>query len=686
MADGAVPAPNDDLPAMLERAGVVLDTDGLRAVMAGVVSAPPQVGAPDAWMHLICSDPSPELADALRSYRDRVLASAGGGFEAGQAATAERLTAVRAAMADHRLDAMIVPRADAHQGEFVPPHAQRLRWLTGFSGSAGNAVVTRETAALFVDGRYTLQASGEVDTERIAVVDSGETAPATWLGDNLWDGARVGYDPWLHTPDQLDTLRDGAGRANAVLEPVPANPVDTAWPDQPALPISPVVPHDLDYAGETSAAKRGRVAEALSAARAQAVVLTLPAAIAWLLNVRAADIEHTPVPLSFAIAHDDGRVDWFIDTRKLTPAAAAALDDAVRVYAPEAFEQALDALGASGAHVWIDPGTAPARVADRLADAGARLYRKPDPVQEMKAQKNATELAGARAAHIRDGAAVSQFLAWLDGSAAERTRAGAPLTEMEAAEALAGYRRDRANFRDPSFATISGAGEHGAIVHYRVTPETDRALNLGELYLCDSGGQYLDGTTDITRTIPVGEPTAEMRAAYTRVLKGHIALATARFPEGTSGSQLDAFARRPLWEAGMDYAHGTGHGVGSYLGVHEGPQRISKLPSRVALKPGMICSNEPGYYKAGHYGIRIENLVAVTPADETTGMLGFETLTCVPYCRALIEPDLLTAAEIAWIDAYHRWVRTAIRPEVDVDTAAWLDTVTMPLAAGRETR
>jgi len=682
MADEAVPGPSADLLAKLEAAGVVLDADGLRDVMAGVVAAPPQVGAPDAWMRLVCSEPSAELASALRHYREAALAGADGGLDAGHGATAERLAAVRAVMTEHGLDALIVPRADAHQGEFVPPHAQRLRWLTAFTGSAGSAVVTRATAALFVDGRYTLQAANEVDTERIVVVDSGETAPSTWLGDNMTAGACVGYDPWLHTPDQLDTLRNGAERANATLVPVRANPVDAAWPDQPAPPLSPVVPHDAAHAGESSVAKRDRVATALADARAQAVVLTLPAAIAWLLNVRASDIEHTPVPLSFAVVHDDASVDWFLDGRKLTPEATDALDDAVRVREPAAFGPSLDELGDAGAKVWIDPGTGPAWVADRLRDAGARPHRKPDPVQDMKARKTETELAGARAAHIRDGAAVSRFLAWLDRSAAERARSGTPVTEIEAAEALAGYRRDRPNFRDPSFATISGAGEHGAIVHYRVAPMTDRALNLGELYLCDSGGQYLDGTTDITRTVPVGEPTAEMREAYTRVLKGHIALATARFPEGTSGGQLDAFARRPLWEAGMDYAHGTGHGVGSYLGVHEGPQRISKLPSRVALRPGMICSNEPGYYKAGHYGIRIENLIAVTAGDDETGMLGFETLTCVPYCRALIDTDLLTAGEIAWIDAYHRWVRETIRPEVDADTADWLDAATAPLVGG----
>ena len=680
MTDEAVPAPGDALLAMLADAGVALDAESLRDVMAGVAAAPPQVGAPDAWMRLICAEPAAELAEALHRYRGEALAAADGGLDAGNAATADRLAAVREAMAARGLDAFIVPRADAHQGEFVPPHAQRLRWLTAFSGSAGSAVVTREIAALFVDGRYTLQAADEVDTERIAVVDSGDTAPSTWLGDNLGEGARVGYDPWLHTPDQLDSLRDGAARANATLVPVHENPVDAAWPDQPAPPLSPVVPHDMAYAGETSESKRARVAEALSGARATAVVLTLPAAIAWLLNVRASDIEHTPVPLSFAVVHDDASVAWFVDGRKVTPEAADALDDAVRMQGPDGFGPALDALGEGGAKVWLDPGTAPAWVADRLTGAGARLHRKPDPVQDMKAQKNATELAGARAAHIRDGAAVSRFLAWLDGAAGERARSGTPLTEIEAAEALAGYRRDRPHFRDPSFATISGAGEHGAIVHYRVSPETDRALNLGELYLSDSGGQYLDGTTDVTRTIPVGEPTGDMRAAYTRVLKGHIALATARFPEGTSGSQLDAFARRPLWAAGMDYAHGTGHGVGSYLGVHEGPQRISKLPSRVALKPGMICSNEPGYYKAGAYGIRIENLVAVTPAEEATGMLGLETLTCVPFCRALIATELLTADEIAWIDGYHRWVRETLRPEVDADTAAWLDAATAPLS------
>ncbi len=691
MREQELPQPGGDLMDRLRAAGLNLDPEDLRARMAGVLAAPQRAGDPDAWMALVAPGADADLAAALRAYRERAAAMVDDGLAAGRAATAGRLRALRGALAERDLDGFIVPRTDAHQGEFVPPHAQRLRWLTGFTGSAGSAVVTAHSAAIFVDGRYTLQAAEEVDTDHIAVLDSSETTPAAWLAARLGGGARVGYDPWLHTPDGLADLRDGV---EAELVPEPDNPLDAVWPDQPARPLAPVVAHDLAFAGEASPDKRRRVADKLGAAKADALVLTLPAAIAWLLNLRGADIAHTPVPLSFAVVHADASVDWFVDARKLTPAAHAALDAGVRLRHEDDLLPALDALAESCRRVWLDTGTAPARVAERLGEAGVGLYRKPDPVQAMKARKNPAELAGARAAHLRDGAAVTRFLAWLARTAPERADAGKPVTEIEAANVLAAERLDAEPYRDAAFATIAGAGEHGAIVHYHATPESDRPLHRGELFLCDSGGQYLDGTTDVTRTIAVGTPTAEMRAAYTRVLKGHIALATARFPAGTTGSQLDGFARRPLWDAGMDYAHGTGHGVGSYLGVHEGPQRISKLPSRVALAPGMICSNEPGYYRAGAYGIRIENLVAVTapgsdradgepdgePAD-IAGMQGFETLTLVPYDRALIDTALLTTGEIAWVDAYHARVKAAIRPLVDAETADWLDTATAPLCA-----
>ena len=559
MREADVPPPDDALMARLRAAGVTLDAEAVRARMAGIAAAPARAGDPDGWMALLAPAPDHELAAALRAYRDTAAGAAGGSLDAGRTATAERLAALRAELDARGLDAFIVPRVDAHQGEFVPPHAQRLRWLTGFTGSAGTAVVTRETAAIFVDGRYTLQAGDEVDTDRIAVVDSGETGPATWLAGQLDAGAQVGNDPWLHTPEGLDSLREQVTGAGGALVAQPDNPVDVVWPDQPAPPLAPVVPHGSAFAGETGAAKRGRVADTLAEARADALVLTLPAAIAWLLNVRGADIDHTPVPLSFAVVYADASLDWFVDARKLTGPVRDGLDAAVRIHAEDALLPTLDALGAAGRRVWLDPATAPARLAERLAEAGATRHRKPDPVQALKARKNPTELAGARAAHVRDGAAVTRFLAWLSRTAPARADAGDPVTEMEAAKALASRRAHGEHFRDAAFATIAGAGEHGAIVHYHATPETDRPLNRGELFLCDSGGQYLDGTTDVTRTIVVGEPTAAMRAAYTRVLKGHVALATVRFPAGTTGSQLDAFARRSLWD-GLCTRHGPRRG------------------------------------------------------------------------------------------------------------------------------
>jgi Xaa-Pro aminopeptidase len=634
-------------------------------------------------MALLVRAPDAALAAALRAYRDRALPTADGGLSAGKTATRARLASLRARMTAHGLDAFVVPRADAHQGEFVPPHAQRLRWLTGFSGSAGTAVVTADRAALFVDGRYTLQARGEVDTDLFEVVNSGDTAPSTWIGQTVAAGARVGHDPWLHTPDGVARLRTAAGRAGATLTPAEANPVDDVWTDQPAAPLSPVVPHDLGHAGETSAAKRHRVAAKLTEAGAAAAVLSLPASIAWLLNVRGSDIAHTPVPLGFALVHDDGTVDWYVDPRKLTDAVRGELDAGVRCQPPADFGAGLDALGAAGATVLLDPATAPVWTLDRVQAAGAGVHRAAEPVEQLKAAKNDTELDGARAAHLRDGAALVGFLAWLDREAGRRAAEGVPVTEIEAASVLAGHRQAQARYMDSAFETIAGAGEHGAIVHYRVTPETDRPLQAGELFLCDSGGQYLDGTTDVTRTIAVGPPSEAMRAAYTRVLQGHIALATTVFPAQTTGSQLDALARRPLWSVGLDYAHGTGHGVGSYLGVHEGPQRISKQPSQVALVPGMICSNEPGHYREGAFGIRIENLIVVRAPDDgmaPEGMHWFETLTLAPYCRALIDPSLLSAAEIAWIDAYHARVHEALRPRLDGETADWLDAATAPLA------
>ncbi len=593
---------------------------------------------------------------------------------------AARLEALRAELKRQGLTGFLVPRADEHQGEYVPPRAQRLAWLTGFTGSAGVAIVLADAAAVFTDGRYTLQVRAQVPGELFEPHHITQSPPEEWLRRRLRPGDRLGYDPWLHTGDGVERLEAACGKAGAELVPCPANPLDAVWGEQPPPPLAPVVPHDTRYAGRSAADKRREIAEALAAGGTDAAVLTAPDSIAWLLNVRGSDVAYTPLPHAFAVIHRDATVDLFVDARKLTPGLVAHLGDAVRTAEPAALGPALDRLGAARRTVQADPAATAVWVFQRLAAAGARVVRAPDPCALPKACKNEVELAGARAAHRRDAAALCRFLAGV-----LREARGGRLTEITAAAHLDALRAEQPLFREPSFPTISAAGSNGAIVHYHATPATDRPLGPGMLYLVDSGGQYLDGTTDVTRTVAIGAPSAEQRERFTRVLRGHIALATARFPAGTTGSQLDALARRPLWEVGLDYDHGTGHGVGSYLGVHEGPQRISKIPNAVALRPGMICSNEPGYYKPGAYGIRIESLVAVTPLPTPAGgegeWLGFETLTLVPIDTALVEPALLTAEEAAWLGAYHARVRAEITPLVDPDTAAWLEAATRPLGA-----
>ena len=602
------------------------------------------------------------------------------GSKIARAAAAKRLAALREELRRQGVDGFLVPRSDEHQGEYVPPNAERLAWLTGFKGSAGLAAVLQDRAAIFVDGRYTLQVREEVDGELFEPLALAEDKPRAWIREHLGQG-RLGFDPWLHTRAQVRGFETAVARAGGALVALERNPVDAVWSDRPGPPKAPARPHPLAYAGKTSAEKREEVSEILRDKGARAAVLTLPDSIAWLLNLRGGDVGHTPLVLSFAILHDDGRVNWFVDGDKLDEELRAWLDPEVAALAPSDFGAGLDAL--KGGKVLADSLSAAEWVFRRLEAAGAEILDESDPCQLPKACKNAVELEGARRAHIRDGVAVSRFLAWIAGSAAERAGGNDPVMELEAAEKLEAFRRLSPELRDLSFDTISGAGPHGAVVHYRVDAASNRALGEGELYLVDSGGQYPDGTTDITRTLAIGTPTPEMRERFTRVLKGHIALATARFPAGTTGSALDALARLPLWQAGLDYDHGTGHGVGSYLGVHEGPQRISKLPNRVALQPGMIVSNEPGYYKEGAYGIRIENLVAVVEvepeAEDGQPMLAFETLTLAPLDRSLIEVALLSAAELDWVNAYHRRVRESLSPNLEGEDLAWLKAATAPL-------
>ena len=591
----------------------------------------------------------------------------------------QRLAALRAELARRGLDGFVVPRADEHQGEYLPPSAERLSWLTGFTGSAGFAAVLAGRAAVFTDGRYTLQVRAEVgggagaaDYETRHQTDQPLTA---WLTEALPDGGRIGYDPWLHTTAWVEKTGAELKRAGIALEPVADNPLDAVWPERPEPPLAPLTIQPPAYAGRSAADKRAGIAAALRKAGTAAAVLTQPESVAWLLNIRGGDVPRTPLALCFAILHDDGGVELFIDARKLSPGIEAHLDG-VAVRPPAALFAALDRLGEAKRRVRVDPDGAASTVIARLFDAGAEIERAADPTALPRARKTPEELAGARAAHLRDGVAMARFLHWLDGAVA------AGIGELGAAARLEAFRREGALFRDLSFETISGAGPNGAIVHYRVTPASDRRLEPGTLYLVDSGAQYQDGTTDITRTVALGTPTSEMRERFTLVLKGHIALARALFPPGTSGSQLDVLARQPLWRAGLDYDHGTGHGVGSYLSVHEGPQRISKVPSRTALEPGMILSNEPGCYIEGAYGIRIENLMAVRESA-VRPMLEFETLTLAPIDRALTDAALLDPVERQWLDAYHQRVRTSLAPLLDPAAAAWLEAATRPVQGER---
>jgi Xaa-Pro aminopeptidase len=597
------------------------------------------------------------------------------------AACAGRVAALRGRLAEMGLDGFLVPRSDEHQGEYVAPGSERLKWLTGFSGSAGAALVLAGEAHVFVDGRYTLQVREQVDLSIFQVQSLVETPPDRWLGANLAAGSRIGFDPWLHTVAEAARLGSAVQERGGTLVPVDANPVDAVWPDRPAAPRGKVVVHPLAHAGETAKEKLARLATAISEAGAAHAVLTDPSSVAWAFNIRGADVPHTPLVLAFAILSADRLPLLFLDPAKLDIETEAYLTQLADLRAPDALEPELRRLAGDGAAIALDPQLAAERLRLLVEEAGGRIVKAPDPARLPRATKNDAELAGARAAHRRDGAAMAAFLAWLD------SRPAGSLDEITVATKLESCRREtgasmQMPLKDISFDTISGAGPNGAIVHYRVSTATNRELRDGELYLIDSGGQYVDGTTDVTRTVAIGAPSGEMRDRFTRVLKGMIGITLLRFPEGTRGMDIDAVARLALWKAGLDYGHGTGHGVGSYLGVHEGPQRIARTGTEKLL-PGMIVSNEPGYYRQGAYGIRIENLVLVAPPAGIEGgdlpMLGFETLTLVPIDRRLIVREMLTAEEHAWLDAYHARVAEEIGPLVDGPTRAWLEAATAPL-------
>ena len=592
-----------------------------------------------------------------------------------RAAAPARIAALRAELKRRGLDGFVVPRADRQQNEYLPASEERLAWLTGFTGSAGAAAVLAERAALFVDGRYTVQAAAQIDAKLFAIEHLVDSPPEQWLEQNLKSGAKLGYDPWLHTSESADRLRKACATAGAELVAVDNNPIDALWSDRPAPPAGSVSLRDIKLAGESAADKFKRIQAELKKLRADVLVVSDPQNVAWAFNIRGADIAHTPLALAFAVIPREGKPALYVETAKLDNKTRPALEEIAAVRA--AAELARDLAQLKDKIVRLDQASAADALTRLVSGYGGKPVRGADPIALMKAVKNHAEIAGSRAAHTRDGVAMARFLAWL-----EREAPAGKLTEIDAVEALESFRRDSGLLKDISFPTIAGSGPNGAIVHYRVTRATNRTIGKNELFLVDSGAQYEDGTTDITRTVAVGTPSDEMRDRFTRVLKGHIAIASAVFPENTSGAQLDPLARTALWQAGLDFDHGTGHGVGSYLSVHEGPARISKLGT-VALRRGMILSNEPGYYKTDAYGIRIENLLLVIAAPEPKGaekpVNAFETLTLAPIDRRLIDSRLLTAKERNWIDSYHAHVQEVLSPLLDAATRAWLDAAARPL-------
>jgi Xaa-Pro aminopeptidase len=654
---------------LLRQAGQPDDLVALDALLSGIDAAP--TGAdPDAWLELVGPDLPAPLAAALRQRRERLRPGGTGPVD-----RRGRLAKLRALLRERGVDGFVLMRTDEHGSEYLPGYAERVAWLTGFTGSAAQAAVLPERATVLSDGRYTVQLAQEVDDELFERRHSVDQPLSKWLEEHLPEGARLGYDPWIARRaerDRLETLVKAKGGILVGLDP---NPIDAIWADRPPRPIAPVRRQDERYAGEGDSAKRERIAAVLGEKRADLLLLTAADSIAWLLNLRGGDIAYNPLVLSYALLNRDGTCRWFVDPRKLP--AGLQLPNAVAVEPVEGFVPALDELGRGQRRVLVDPGSAHVGFLDRLTAAGATLVEADDPCVLAKAQKNPVELAGAADAQRRDGAAVTRFLAWLDAQPLDGR-----LDEETAAGRLERERAKDPLFRGLSFDSISAHGPNAALPHYRTTPESNRPLTGGTLYLIDSGGQYLDATTDITRTVALGEVDTEMRQRFTLVLKGMIAISQAVFPEGTTGAQIDSFARAALWRHGLDFDHGTGHGVGSYLCVHEGPARISKLGT-TPLKPGMILSNEPGYYKQGAYGIRIENLVVVEPRPKPEGgdreLLGFRTLTLCPIDRRLIVPGLLTADELAWLDAYHARVAVELGPLVE-DAAPWLDQACRPLA------
>ena len=581
-------------------------------------------------------------------------------------------------MSGANVDAYIVPHADEHQGEYVAAYAARLEWLTGFSGSAGLAIITKDAAAVFIDGRYTLQVRDQVDGRLYEYRHLIDEPPQMWLASQLKAGMRLGFDPRLHTPSGLTKIEDAARKAGAEPVPVSQNLIDTIWESQPSRPHGPVEIYPDKFAGRTAAQKQKLVVDWLKAERLDAFIFSALDSIAWLFNIRSDDVEFTPLALGYALLTDQGKGTLFVEAEKITPSLQQHLGADILLAPYDSVNAAL--LGRDGElkTIGVDRDTGSRWLVDCIKNVGFEAKISADPVTAIKARKTSEELDGVRAAHLRDGAALTKFLAWLSRDAPK-----GHLTEIEVADKLASFRAEANLYRGPSFATIAGAGGNGAIVHYRASPDSNATIKPDMLLLVDSGGQYLDGTTDVTRTVVIGTPTSEQKKRFTLVLKGHIALGSARFVKGTTGSQLDALARHALWQEGLDYDHGTGHGVGTFLGVHEGPQRISKVGNTVALEPGMVISNEPGYYKTGEYGIRIENLVAVRaaqgPASAEKIIYEFETLTMAPIDVSLVDTSILTPSETMWLNAYHARVREVLAPLLDAETQDWLKDATPTL-------
>jgi Xaa-Pro aminopeptidase len=651
-----------------EEAGIEGGADALRDIFRRV-QATPRGTDPDAWVALAAPTASAEL-------RAKLVAAC----EAAQAEELPydpaRLTALNDNLEAQSIQGFLVPQADAHQGEYIASAGQRLHWLTGFAGSAGTALMFKGRTILFVDGRYTLQAAMQFEGSAVEVRHFMEPPLAEWIVDAANDGDRIGYDPALHSVAQIDSLRKTLDGSGIELVALAENPLDQVWTDQPLPPYSPVEPHPLEYSGQSVDDKLASLGELIADAGADAAVVNQMEAVAWALNVRGADVSNTPLTQSFAVLHKDGQADFYVDRGKFTSDLETHLGNRVTVHAVELLDEGLHALGVASRKVLLDRTTSTDHIRRALEAGGANIVMGSDPTVMPRACKNNVELDGTRRAHERDAIAMCRFLRWL-----EETTATRDVGEMEAIDVLNGYRREIALNRGISFDTISGADNNGAIVHYRASYESERFLGQGSMYLVDSGGQYLDGTTDITRTVAIGAPTAEMKRHFTLVLQGHIAIARAVFPEKATGGQLDALARQFLWHDGLDYDHGTGHGVGSFLGVHEGPHRISpNFPG--TFKPGMIVSNEPGLYITDTYGIRIENLLTVLASDhgsEDRKFLEFETLTVVPIDRNLIDVDMLSGPERAWVDNYHARVLKTVGPNLEDQDKVWLEKKTAPL-------